>query len=144
MVEYYRALAAILIMECQQTAPAHEYEPEPDTASTGKEGRGRACTVRKRTQQFLSEEAHDYHGRGFEDIYITAPKLADILGCSNETARRRLDYFESQGIIEFVSDARSKHYEVAEEFTAVNDEKVRSAAQIIDAAQNVLNAAEEV
>lgn len=143
MVEYYRALAAILLMECQQTAPAHEYEPEPETATTAKEGRQKACTVRERTQQFISEEARDYYGRSFEDIYITAPKLADVLGCSNETARRRLDYFESQGIVQFVSDARSKHYIIAEDFTATDDETVRSAAQITDAAQTVLHAAEE-
>lgn len=143
MVEYYRALAGILLMECQQTAPAHEYEPEPETATTAKPGRGKACTVRERTQQYISEEARDYNGRWFPDVYITAPKLADILGCSNETARRRLDYFESQGIVEFVSDAQSKHYVVTEDFTAIDDDKVRSAAQIIDTAQTVLNAAEE-
>jgi CRP-like cAMP-binding protein len=143
MVEYYQALAAILLMECQQTAPAHEYEPESETASTAKEGRGKACTVRERVQQFISEESRDYHGRRFEDIYITAPKLADVLGCSNETARRRLNYFESQGVVEFVSDARSKHYIVAKDFTATDDEIVRSAAQITDAAQAVLHAAEE-
>lgn len=143
MVEYYQALAAILLMECQQTAPAHEYEPESETASTAKEGRGKACTVRERVQQFISEESRDYHGRRFEDIYITAPKLADVLGCSNETARRRLNYFESQGVVEFVSDARSKHYIVAKDCTATDDEIVRSAAQITDAAQAVLHAAEE-
>jgi hypothetical protein len=145
MAEYYRSLAAILLMECQQTAPAHEYEPESKTASTAKAGRVKACTVRERTQQFISSETRDYYGRGFEDIYITAPELATVLGCSNQTARRRLEYFESQGIVKCVSDddTRGNHYIVVEDFTAINDETVRPAAQITDASQTVLDAAEE-
>lgn len=143
MVEYYRALAAILLMECQQTPPAHQYEPEPESATTATDGRGKACTGRERTMEYIHTTGNDYHGRGPVDVHITAPKLADILGCSNETARRRLEYFESEGVVKVVSEGRSKHYVVDEEFTAVGDERVRSAAQITDAAQTALNAAEE-
>jgi hypothetical protein len=143
MVEYYRSLAAILMIECQQTPPAHQFEPEPDTATTATDGRGKACTARERTIEYVHKTGSDYHGRGPVDVYITAPKLADVLGCSNETARRRLDYFESEGIVNCVSEGRSNHYIVDKKFTAVSDDRVRSAAQITDMAQTALQAAQE-
>lgn len=143
MAEYYQALAAILLMECQQTPPAHQYEPEPDTASTATESRGKACTARERTIEYVHTTGGDYHGRGPRDVYITASRLADILGCSNETARRRLEYFEDKGVVKHVSEGRSKHYVVNEEYTGVDDDRVRSAAQITDAAQTVMAAAKE-
>ena len=143
MVKYHRALAAILMMEIQQTVPAHRYEPEPEKATTGVESRGEACTSRRRVKDFIAEEGEDYYGRTPRDVHITASKLGDILGCSNQTARRRLSYFEEQGIVGSYSEGTSKHYELEDEYSGLGDDKVRSATQIVDAAMEALEAAEE-
>lgn len=144
MVDYYRALAAILMMEIQQTAPAHRYEPEPESATRATQARGEACTVRDRVEDYIRETSHDYYGRGYRDTHINAPELADVLGCSTETARRRLKYFEEQGIVEWDMEGKCKHYKVCEEYSPSTDEdKVRSAAQIVDAAKEAIEAAEE-
>lgn len=142
-MQYYKALLAILLIAIQQRAPAQEYSPAPESATTGKDDSHNACTVRDRVQQYIDEEGMDYHGRTFEDVYITAPALADILGCSNQTARRRLDYFKEQGIVDWDADSTYKHWYITEEFTAANDDKVRLQREIIDAAQVALKAAEE-
>ena len=92
----------------------------------------------------IHETGDDYYSRGYRDTHINAPELADVLGCSTETARRRLKYFESKGIIEWDMEGKCKHYKVCEECSPPADEdKVRSAAQVVDAAKEALEAAEE-
>jgi len=142
-MQYYKSLLAILLIAIQQRAPAQEYSPAPQTATTGKDDSHTACTVRDRVQQYIDEEGMDYHGRAFEDIYITAPALADVLGCSNQTARRRLEYFQEQGVVDWDDDSKSKHWYITDEFTAASDNKVRLQREIIDTAQAALKAAEE-
>jgi len=140
---YHKSLLAILLIAIQQRAPAQEYSPEPQTATSGRNDSHAACTVRERVHQYIEDTGMDYHGRGFEDIYITAPALADVLGCSNQTARRRLEYFEEQEVVQWKSDSTAKHWELTDEFTAANDEKVRLQREIIDTAQAALSAAGE-
>jgi hypothetical protein len=142
-MRYYKALCAILLIAIPQRTPALEYRPEPKTATTARDDSRAACTARTRVQQYLSEEGVDYHGRWFQDIYITAPTLADVLGCSNKTARRRLKYFEDEGIVYWDSDSKIKHWQLTDEVAVAADDTVRTEGQIIDAAQAALQAAEE-
>lgn len=141
--KYYKSLLAILLIAIQQRAPAQEYNPSPQTATTGKDDTHSACTVRERVQQYIDEEAADYHGRGFKDIYISAPTLAEILGCSNQTARRRLEHFQQQGIVDYDDDSQINHWYITDEFTGADEDKVRLQREIIDTAQAALKAAEE-
>jgi AraC-like DNA-binding protein len=141
-MQYHKALCAILLIAVQQRTPALEYQPEPDTATTGDSPK--ACTARTRVQQYISEESRDYHGRMFEDIYITASALSDVLNCSDRTARRRLKYFEEEGIVYWKSDdSKHKHWQLTDEIAVAADETVRTEGQIINAAQIALQAAEE-
>lgn len=142
-MKYYKALCAMLLIAIQQRTPALEYRPEPKTATTARDDSRAACTSRTRVQQYISEEDRDYHGRSFEDIYITAPALADVLDCSDRTARRRLEYFEDEGIVYWNSDSKLKHWQLTDEVAVAADETVRTEGQIINAAQAALQAAEE-
>jgi len=142
-MKYYKALCAILLIAIQQRTPALEYRPEPKTATTARDDNRAACTARTRVQQYISEKSRDYHGRSFEDIYITAPALADVLNCSDKTARRRLNYFEDEGIVYWNSDSGVKHWQLTDEVAVAADETVRTEGQIINTAQAALQAAEE-
>jgi AraC-like DNA-binding protein len=142
-MKYYKALCAILLIAIQQRTPAMEYRPEPKTATTARDHKRAACTARTRVQQYIHEESRDYHGRSFEDIYITAPALADVLNCSDKTARRRLNYFNEEGIVYSNSDSGVRHWQLTDEIAVAADETVRTEGQIINAAQAALQAAEE-
>jgi hypothetical protein len=143
VMKYYKALCAILLIAIQQRTPALEYHPEPKTATTARDDSRAACTARTRVHQYISKVGDDYHGRKFEDIYISAPALADVLNCSNKTARRRLSYFEDEGIVYYNSDSKIKHWQLTDKIAATADETVRTEGQIINAAQAALQAAEE-
>jgi CTP-dependent riboflavin kinase len=80
----------------------------------------------------------------FEDIYITASTLSDVLNCSDKTARRRLEYFKDQDIVYSRSeDTKQKHWQLTDEIAVAADETVRTEGQIVNAAQAALQAAEE-
>lgn len=102
------------------------------------------CTGRERVQRFIGKNSEDYCGRSFHDVYITASALADVLGCSNQTARRRLDYFEEQGVIERIHSARVKNYMLTKELTGADEDLLRSRPEIIHNARKIIYAAIEV
>ena len=142
---YYEAALAIAAIEMQQITPALQLE---ETASRepkrDRETRVEACTTRRFVDEQIARKG-SYHGRHPDDIYITAPALAEVLDVSDETARRRLKYFKEQGILRVAADAGEKrlYYEMVDDFTGVNEENVRSESTIVDTAKRLLAAAEE-
>lgn len=143
-MKYHKSLCAILLIAVQQRTPALEYQPEPTTATTARDDSPAACTARTRVDQYIDEEGSDYHGRMFEDIYITASTLSDVLNCSDKTARRRLEYFAGEDIVySRGEDMKQKHWQLTDEVAVAADETVRTEGQIVNAAQAALQAAEE-
>lgn len=142
---YYEAALAIAAIEMQQITPALQLE---ETASREpkreRETNVEACTTRRFVDEQIARNG-SYHGRHPDDIYITAPALAEVLDVSDETARRRLKYFDERGVLRVAADAGEKrlYYEMVGDFTGVNEENVRSESTIVDTAKRLLAAAEE-
>jgi predicted transcriptional regulator of viral defense system len=141
--EYYRSALALAALELQHTPPmiataeSDSHEPKQEQSTTV-----RAETKRSVVDDEITEMG-SFHGQGYELVYISAPMLAEILGVSTETARRRLSYFEEQGVLDHVIDGRPHYYRVKPEYTAVKDETVRTESEIISTTKRLLAAAEE-
>lgn len=144
MVEYTETLAALLALEVQQTVPAKKV-PEPSNQPKRNHNRNdEACTGREVVDQHITTHASDYRGRTNADVYITAPMLAEVVGYSKETARRRLNYFEEMGVVETTTDDGYRNcYELTDEFSALGDDKIRSQTEVTDAAKELLSRAKE-
>lgn len=145
--QYFEAALALVFIEHYQTAPAlrpAEKQREPNEPVRGTELRMEAetCTSRERVDHFLAEDG-SYHGRHPEDIYITAPALAEILGVSTETARRRLRFFEEQEVVRVAAEGNRLFYELRDEFRPDTDELVPSEDEVIIAAKRLMNAVQE-
>lgn len=145
--QYFEAALAIVFIEHQQTAPALR-RPEK-RAENNEPVRGtelhmdiEACTSRERVDSIISEDG-SYHDRHPEDIYITAPALAEILGVSTETARRRLRFFKEQGVVRVAAEGNRLFYELCDEFRPDTDELVPSENEIILAAKRLMKAVQE-
>lgn len=110
----------------------------------GSEVRVKACTARERVEQALHSDG-SYHDRHSEDIYITPQALARVLDCSEDTARRRLKFFDEQGILRFVGDAgeHKLFYELDRRYKPETDEFVPSQADIISTTNDLFEALEE-
>lgn len=144
MVEYTDTLAALLAIEVQQTVPAKKV-PEPSNQPKRNHNQDdEACTAREVVNEYSQTHAADYRGRTHADVYITAPMLAEIVGYSKETARRRLNYFDDVGVVETtIDDGYRNCYELTDEFSALGDDKIRSQTEVTDTAKEILSRAEE-
>ena len=141
--QYYEAALAVVFMELYQTAPAlHRPDVQTNEPTRGAELNAEACTTRERVDRIISEDG-SYNGRHPEDIFISAPPLAEILGVSTETARRRLRFFEERGILFQGVEGSRLYYELASEYRPDVDESVPSESEIIDATKRIMNAVKE-
>lgn len=133
-----------MAIEVQQTVPSRKV-PEPSNQPTRNRDRpDEVCTARETVRAHISSRGMDYEGREFEDVYITARLLAEVVGFSKETARRRLNYFEEQGVVETkIDDGYRHYYELTDEFSALSDENIRSATEVADTAKRLLALAKE-
>jgi DeoR/GlpR family transcriptional regulator of sugar metabolism len=77
------------------------------------------------------------------DVYITAPQLAEIVGYSEPTARRRLNYFEEQGVVKSNHEANVQFWELTEEFSALEDDVIRDEETVTETAQRLMDLAED-
>lgn len=142
---HQKAAVAILCMDRQMTAPATKRTAsETNQPVRGSEIRVKACTARERVSQAIHEQG-SYHDRHPEDIYITPRALARVLDCSEDTARRRLNFFDDQGILRFVGDAGEQRlfYELHDRFKPETDEFVPSQADIVSTTNDLFEALEE-
>lgn len=144
MAQYIESLSAILAIELQQTVPCKKV-PEPSNQPTRNHDRSDGvCTAREAVDSYMMTHGVDYEGRAHEDVYITAGLLAEVVGFSKETARRRLKYFEDQGVVETtLDDGYRNYYELTGEFSALKDENIRSQTEVADIAKKLLTLAEE-
>jgi len=144
MAQYTDSLAALLAIQVQQTVPSKKV-PEPSNQPTRNHDRSDdVCTARKTVDSYTETHGMDYEGRAHEDVYITARLLAEVVGLSKETARRRLKYFEERGVVKTtIDDGYRNCYELTDEFSALNDENIRSEAEVADTAKKLLALAEE-
>lgn len=140
---YERSLTALTALELQHTAPmitideSESYEPQQQ----------QAMTVTSETKRSVIEEEitehGSFHGQGYELIYTSAPVLAEILGVSDETARRRLNYFKDRDVLQHVIHGRPHYYKMQPEFTAIDDDTVRTKSQIVSSTKQLLDTARE-
>jgi DNA-binding transcriptional ArsR family regulator len=144
MAQYTEALAALLAIEVQQTVPSKKV-PEPSNQPTRNHDRpDEVCTARETVDSYTMAHGEDYEGRAHADVYITARLLAEVVGFSKETARRRLKYFEEQGVVKTtIDDGYRNYYELTDEFSALSDENIRSETEVADTAKKLLALAEE-
>ena len=145
--QYFEAALALVFIEHYQTAPAlrrPEKRPENNEPVRGTELHMdvEACTSRERVDSIITEDGA-YNDRHPEDIYITAPTLAEILSVSTETARRRLRFFEEQGVVRVAAEGNRLFYVLQDEFRPDTDELVPSENDIILAAKRLMKAAQE-
>lgn len=145
MVQYNETVCALLAIELQHTVPCKQ-EPEPsNTPVRGNERPDEACTGREKVMSYIHEHGEDYNGRSMTDVHITARLLAEVVGYSKETARRRLNYFEDVGVVEQapIEDGYRNYYVLADDFTGLSDTNIRSESEIADAAKQLLSFATE-
>lgn len=145
--QYFEAALALVFIEYSQTAPAlrrPEKRPENNEPVRGTEldVNMEVCTSRERVDSIIMEDG-SYHDRHYEDIYITAPALAEILNVSTETARRRLRFFKEQGIVRVAAEGNRLFYELQDEFRPDTDELVPSESDIVLAAKRLMKAVQE-
>lgn len=155
MVQYFETLCAILAIQLQNCVPSRRHPTAPevpvrdhsdsieDTALSRDADADEAVTAREAVNWYIGVEGMDYGRLGPRDVYITAPQLADIVGYSEATARRRLDYFEEQGVVETNSSGDSIHWELTDEFSALADDNIRDEDVVTEATKHLLELAED-
>ena len=143
MTDYYRSALAIACFELNHTAPMISWDaPETHEPVQRDELQVQAETKRSVIDSEIAETG-SFHGQGPHLVFISAPALAEALDVSTETARRRLNYFEEQGVLQLVIEGRPNYYKMRPEFTGVEDDTVKSESEIITVAKKLLDAAEE-
>jgi len=142
--QYYEAAIAVVLMDLLQTGPAL-YRPDTETNEpvSATEIDVEACTSRQRADQIIGEDG-SYNGRHTEDIYISAPPLAEILDVSKETARRRLRFFEKRDILWQGVDGTRLYYELDSQYRPEGfGNRIPSESEIADTVKKLMNAVEE-
>jgi DeoR/GlpR family transcriptional regulator of sugar metabolism len=95
-----------------------------------------------RVQDFLHAEG-SYAGRHPEDVHITVANLAEVLDCSEATARRRLNFLKEKGVVYIETEGSKDYYSVTEEFAAHRSDNVLSESEVVDITKKLFAALEE-
>lgn len=144
MVNYYPAALGIAVMTLQHHAPMiNTYNAGSNPAEQTDSITVTAETKRDVLTEEIMEGAGTIHGQSWELIAINAPALAQVLDVSTETARRRLEYFEDQGILQLWMEGRPNYYHMKGQFTAEHDDTVRPESEIISTTKKFIESAEE-
>ena len=149
MVKYLETLAAIVAIHAQTSVPSKRIPLPPTTPLrdyTEAQPQGdvqEAVTAREAVMAHTGHPGTDYNGVNPPDVHITAPQLADIVGYSTATARRRLEYFAEQGVVDWNAEGNSKYWFLTDEFSGLGDETIRSEQEITKATTKLLNLAED-
>ena len=143
MADYYRSALALACFELNHTTPMISWDSAESHEPVQKDELQVEAKTKRRVIDDEIAETGSFHGQGYELVYISAPALAEALDVSTETARRRLSYFEEQGVLRLAIEGRPNYYEMRSEFTGVNDDNVKSESEIITVTKKLLNAAEE-
>ena len=137
------AALAVVQMDRLQCLPSirrieqEQYEPSREVSLDVK-----VSTARVRVHDFLGAEG-SYAGRHPEDVHITVANLAEVLGCSKATARRRLDFLEEKDIVYIEVEGTKNYYSVTEDFSARRSENVLSESEVVDTTKRLFAALEE-
>jgi len=154
-MSFSETLCALLAIQMQNCVPSRRPSLEPDdpvrnpsdhlTGSwSGQEADAdEPVTAREAVNWFNSVVGMDYGGHGPPDVHITAPQLAEIVGYSEATARRRLEYFEERGVVKSNLDGRFKYWVITDGFSGLSDDKIRSQEQVTENAKELLEIAKE-
>ncbi|WP_262181360.1 DeoR family transcriptional regulator [Haloarcula laminariae] len=100
-------------------------------------------SAREALLSYVGTRGRDFQGRELHDVFITAPQLAEIVGYSEATARRRLNYFEEQGVVKSNHEANVRFWELTEDFSALEDDMIRDEEMVTETAQRLMELAED-
>lgn len=143
-MKYTASLAAILALDYQQNAPAKIPRRDSTPASRNSEATFEVGTARDLVDTHIEVEGTDYDGRDYRDMFITAPMLAEIVGCSTEAARQRLKHFHKHGILQQITErGRETYYELDSRFTGRDRETVTSRSGAVDTVKELFATAQE-
>jgi hypothetical protein len=143
-MDYSKTLAVLLAIYVQQAVPALEPPMSSNMPRRKPEMNLDPVPGYRAGLKYIHETGMDYNGRFLEDLLISPPMLADVMDVSQATARRHLQYFHDQGLLEkHGDDSRRTYYEFNSEYTGTDEENLRSEATIIDYAKEMTNMAVE-
>lgn len=136
-------LAGALALEIQFRSPVLDWHPENrNEAVAPAEKAVRAVPARDRLTNFVHEEGHDYDGRLIEAGYITAPKYADVMGCSHDTALRWLERFEEANVLRYHGSSTAKMYEFNDSHVDIRpaeSDQYKTEEEIVTTAKNLFS-----
>jgi hypothetical protein len=136
-------LAGALTLEMQFRSPVLDWHPEnQDEAVAPSETTVRAVPARDRLTNFVHEEGQDYNGRLIETGYITAPKYADVMQCSHDTALRWLERFEEADVLRLHGTSTAKMYEFNDSYVDIRpagSDQYKTEEEIVTTAKNLFS-----
>nr|WP_284438664.1 DeoR family transcriptional regulator [Halomicroarcula laminariae] len=148
MASYLPTLAALLAIQVQTCVPSRRAPPEPhepvrDPSGPDRDNGDEPVSAREALLSYVGTRGRDFQGRELHDVFITAPQLAEIVGYSEATARRRLNYFEEQGVVKSNHEANVRFWELTEDFSALEDDMIRDEEMVTETAQRLMELAED-